>query len=216
MIGSISIYNSLNFYKQEYDTFSDEELIKKIRDGNEHAESCLYKRYIFIIKRISSSFFIIGGSIDDLLQEAMIGLIKAVNSFNEDYETSFRTYAEVCIRRQIISAIRKTKPYEVLNMRTYLYDPTNESQEISILDEYADLDSLNPENLYICKEEKTQYYTKATELLSSYERAVLTEYGKGKSYEEISQVLNKSIKSVDNALQRVKKKIGSNKEKLLS
>ena len=215
MIGSISIYNSLNFYKQEYDTFSDEELIKKIRDGNEHAESCLYKRYIFIIKRISSSFFIIGGSIDDLLQEAMIGLIKAVNSFDEDHETSFRTYAEVCIRRQIISAIRKTKPYEVLNMSTCLYDPANESQEMSILDEYADLDSLNPENLFICKEEKMQYYAKAAELLSSYERAVLTEYGKGKSYEEISQELNKSIKSVDNALQRVKKKIESNKEKLL-
>ena len=144
MIGSISIYNSLNFYKQEYDTFSDEELIKKIRDGNEHAERCLYKRYIYIIKRISSSFFIIGGSIDDLLQEAMIGLIKAVNSFDEDHETSFRTYGEVCIRRQIISAIRKTKPYEVLNMSTCLYDPANESQEMSILDEYADLDSLNP------------------------------------------------------------------------
>ncbi len=214
MIGSISIYNSLN-YKQEYDTFSDEELIEKIKDGNEHAERCLYKRYTFIIKRIASSFFIIGGSLDDLFQEAMIGLIKAVNGFNNNLGNSFRSYAEVCIRRQVISAIRKTKPYELLNISTSLYDSGSESKEITLLDEYADLDSLNPENVFICKEEKDQYYSKASEFLSNFEKAVLTEYGKGKSYEEISHELNKSVKSIDNALQRVKKKIGYNREKLI-
>lgn len=215
MIGSISIYNSLNFYKQEYDTFSDEELIEKIKDGNENAERCLYKRYTFIIKRIASSFFIIGGSIDDLFQEAMIGLIKAINGFNGNLGSSFRSYAEVCIRRQIITAIRKTKPYEILNISTSFYDSTNESKEVTLLDEYADLDSLNPESVFICKEEKRQYYDKTSEFLSNFERAVLTEYGKGKSYEEISLKLNKSVKSVDNALQRVKKKIFCNKEKLM-
>lgn len=215
MTSSRNIYSSLNFYKQEYDTFSDEELIKKIKDGNEHAQNCLYKRYVYVIKRISSSFFIIGGSIDDLLQESMIGLIKAINSFSEDHGTSFRTYAEICIKRQIISAIRKTKPCEAFSMNSYQYDPSDESQFMSALNEYADLDSLNPENLYICKEEKMQYYAKATEILSSYERAVLTEYGKGKSYEEMSHTLNKSIKSIDNALQRIKKKILKNKEKML-
>lgn len=216
MIGSISIYNNLNYYKQEYDTFSDEELIEKIKDGNEHAERCLYKRYTFIIKRIASSFFIIGGSIDDLFQEAMIGLINAINGFDDNFGNSFRSYAEVCIRRQIITAIRKTKPYEILNISTSFYDSNNESKEITLLDEYADLDSLNPENVFICKEEKNQYYNKATEFLSSFEKAVLTEYGKGKSYEEISLELNKSIKSIDNALQRVKKKICCNKEKLIA
>lgn len=214
MIGSISIYNSLN-YKQEYDTFSDEELIEKIKDGNEHAERCLYKRYTFIIKRISSSFFIIGGSLDDLFQEAMIGLIKAVNGFNNNLGNSFRSYAEVCIRRQVISAIRKTKPYELLNISTSLYDSGSESKEVTLLDEYADLDSLNPENVFICKEEKDQYYNKASEFLSNFEKAVLTEYGKGKTYEEISHELNKSVKSIDNALQRVKKKIDYNREKLI-
>lgn len=215
MISSISIYSSLNFYKQEYDTFSDEELVEKIKDGNEHAERCLYKRYTFIIKRIASSFFIIGGSIDDLFQEAMIGLIKAVSGFNKDLGNSFRSYAEVCIRRQIITAIRKTKPHEILNVSTSFYDFANEGKEITLLDEYADLDSLNPENLFICKEEKNQYYNKAAEFLSNFEKAVLTEYGKGKSYEEISLKLNKSVKSIDNALQRVKKKICFNKEKLM-
>lgn len=223
MKSAISSYNNLNYYyKQEYDIFSDEELIREIRevkDGNDHAERCLYKRYIFIIKRIASSFFIIGGSIEDLIQEAMIGLINAVNGFDENYGSSFRCYAEVCIRRQIITAIRKTKPYEILSRNTTFYDFSNEFNEIedaTLLDEYSDLDSMNPENVFICKEEKNYYYNKASEFLSAFEKAVLIEYGKGKTYEEISFVLNKNIKSIDNAMQRIKKKISFNKEKLMS
>jgi RNA polymerase sporulation-specific sigma factor len=217
MISSISIYNNLNYYKEEYDIFSDVELIHKIKDGNEQAERCLYKRYSFIIKRIASSFFIVGGSIDDLIQEAMIGLIKAVNGYDENHENSFRTYAEVCIRRQIITAIRKTKPYETYNKSISFYDYfTNDNEEVTLLDEYADLESFNPESLLICEEERNSYYNKATELLTKFERTVLTEYGKGKSYEEISLELNKNVKSIDNALQRIRKKIHCNKEKLMS
>lgn len=212
MISTISIYNNLNYYSEEYDRFTDEELIEIIKSGNEQAERCLFKRYSFIIKRISSCFFIIGGSLDDLFQEAMIGLIKAVHGYDHNYGSSFRTFAEVCIRRQIISAIRKSKSYEMLNKQTSFYDYVNESEEITLLDEYADFSS-NPENVLISKEEKKQYYNMAAELLSSFEKDVLTEYGKGKSYEEISIKLNKSIKSIDNALQRVKKKICCNKEK---
>lgn len=214
MISSISIYNSLNYYKEEYNIYSDEELICKIKNGNEQAERCLYKRYSFIIKRIASSFFIIGGSIDDLFQEAMIGLIKAVNGYDVNYGSSFRTYAEVCMRRQVITAIRKTTAFESYNKCISFYDFANENEEITLLDEYADLDSMNPENVLICKEERNNYYKKASEFLSKFEKDVLTEYGKGKTYEEISITLNKSIKSIDNALQRVKKKICCNKEKL--
>lgn len=212
MISSISIYNNLNYYNEEYDRFTDEELIQKIKSGNDQAERCLFKRYSFIIKRISSCFFIMGGNLDDLFQEAMIGLIKAMNGYDENYGNSFRCYAEVCMRRQIISAIRKTKTYEMLSRQTSFYDFINESEEITLLEEYADLTN-NPENVLICKEEKMHYYNKASQLLSNFEKAVLTEYGKGKSYEEISIKLNKNIKSIDNALQRVKKKICGNKEK---
>lgn len=214
MISSISIYNNLNFYEEEYDSLSDEELIREIKMGNDQAERCLFKRYSFIIKRIASSFFIIGGSLDDVFQEAMIGLIKAVGGFNDNFGSSFRSYAEVCIRRQIISAIRKSKPYEILNKSTSFYDFIDESEEISLLDEYADLKS-NPENVLICKEEKKHYYSLTSEFLSYFEKEVLTEYGKGKSYEEISIELNKSIKSINNALHRAKKKIYCNKEKIL-
>jgi RNA polymerase sporulation-specific sigma factor len=215
MISSISIYNNLNYYKHEYDRYSDEDLISQIKTGNEHAERCLFKRYSYIIKRISSSFFIIGGSLDDLFQEAMIGLIKAVNGYDVNYGNSFRSYAEVCIRRQIISAIRKTKPYDMLSKNTSFYDFCNESEEITILDEYADLNS-NPENVLIYEEEMSQYYSLTSELLSEFERTVLMEYGKGKSYEEISIELNKSVKSIDNAMQRAKKKICCNREKIIN
>lgn len=213
MITSINIYDNYNYYKQEYDAFSDEELIRKIKDGNENAERCLYKRYSYIIRRIASSFFIIGGSIDDLFQEAMIGLIKAVNHYDEDYENTFRTYAEVCIRRQIITAIRKTKPYEILNRNMSYYDFSNENVECVLSEKYVDSYGLDPENVLISKEEKDQYYSEASKFLSKFEKAVLAEYGKGKSYEEISLVLHKNIKSIDNALQRVKKKIAAAKKR---
>ncbi len=214
MISSISIFSNLD-YKKRYDTLSDEELIREIKDGNDHAERCLYKRYTYIIKRITSSFFLVGGGVDDLFQEAMIGLMKAIEGYNEELGNGFRGFAEVCIRRQVITAIRKTKSYEVLSNIQSVCDYSNIDYEINIGGCYSDLERLNPENVIICMEEIKQYYSVMSEELSEFEKIVLTEYGKGKSYVEISAALNKSIKSVDNALQRAKKKISSNKEKIL-
>lgn len=214
MISSISIFSNLD-YQKGYDTLSDEELIREIKNGNDHAERCLYKRYTHIIKRITSSFFLVGGGIDDLFQEAMIGLMKAIDGFNEGLGNNFRGFAEICIRRQVITAIRKTKSYEVLSNIKSINDYSNSDYEINIIGYYSDLESLNPENVIICKEEIKQYYNVMTEELSDLEKSVLTEYGKGKSYEEISTSLNKSIKSIDNALQRAKKKISNNREKIL-
>ncbi|HBD64496.1 MAG TPA: RNA polymerase sporulation sigma factor SigH [Clostridiales bacterium] len=214
MIGSISMYSNLNYFKQEYNLFSDEELISKIKQGDYHAERCLYKRYTFIIGKITSTFFIIGGSSDDLMQEAMIGLIKAVKSFDAENGSSFKGYAVTCIRRQIITAIRKTKAYERISKLTSFYDCFSEDEE-SIYCEDSDLNRMNPENVLICREEENQYYLRAAELLSDFENTVLSEYEKGKTYEEISRALNKSIKSIDNALHRARKKIHRNKEKIM-
>lgn len=216
MIGSISMYSNLNYFKQEYNLFSDEELISKIKQGDYHAERCLYKRYTFIIGKITNSFFIIDGSSDDLIQEAMIGLIKAVKSFDADNGSSFKCYAITCIRRQIITAIRKTKAYERISRITSFYDCFSESEGAIYYEDYADLNKMNPENVLICREEENQYYLRAAELLSDFENTVLNEYEKGKSYEEISRDLNKSIKSIDNALQRARKKIHCNKGKIMN
>ena len=214
MISSISIFSNLDYIKR-YDELSDEELIREIKDGNDNAERCLYKRYTYVIKRITSSFFLVGGGIDDLFQEAMIGLMKAIDGYNEQLGNSFRGFAELCIRRHVITAIRKSKSYEVLSNIQSINDYSNSDYEIDIVSSYSDMEKFNPENLFICKEELKQYYSVMAEELSEFEKIVLTEYGKGKSYVEISAALNKSIKSVDNALQRAKKKISSNKEKIL-
>ena len=214
MISSISIFSNLD-YKKRYDALSDEELIREIKDGNDNAERCLYKRYTYIIKRITSSFFLVGGGVDDLFQEAMIGLMKAIDGYNEDLGNGFRGFAEVCIRRQVITAIRKTKSYELLSNIQPISDYSNNDYEIDIADSYSDSERFNPENVIICKEEIKQYYSVVDEELSELEKLVLNEYGRGKSYEEISVALNKSVKSIDNALQRAKKKISSNKEKIL-
>ncbi len=196
----------------DYYDYSDEELVAKKNDGDKYAEECLYKRYTYVVKRITSSFFIIGGGKDDLFQEAMIGLIKAVNSYDRKFGSKFRTYAEVCVRRQVISAIRKTNTHMFKNVS--LYDCIETENDSPVFDYYFSSETLNPEIVYINEEEKNLYYELARKLLSKFEIEVLTEYEEGKSYEEISLVLNKSIKSIDNALQRVKRKFCSNKEKL--
>lgn len=215
MIGSFVLFNSLNYNSEQYDDFSDEELIEKMKDGDEYAERCLYKRYIFVVKRITSSFFIIGGNMDDLFQESMIGLIKAVKSYKAGFGNRFRSYAEVCIRRQIISAIRKSKVNNIINNNISIFD-CHDIENVSVqIDKFVEMDKLNPESVFINKEEKNDYLEITSKLLSEFERVVLTEYGKGKSYEEISLALNKDIKSIDNALQRVKKKICGYKEKLI-
>ena len=207
--------NNYFYNKEEYDVFSDEELVEKMKHGNEHAEECLYKRYTYVVKRIISSFFLIGGGKEDLFQEAMIGLIKAVNSYDRSLGTKFRTYAEVCIKRQVITAIRKTDAREIIYKSVSLYEFLEFENDCTTFDNYIDADMLNPENVYINEEEKNSCFELSAKILSNFEETVLMEYGQGKSYEEISTSLNKSIKSIDNALQRVKKKICNNKENFI-
>jgi len=215
MISSVFLFNSLYYNREEYDDFSDEELIEKMKDGDDHAEKCLYKRYTFVVKRITSSFFIIGGSMDDLFQEAMIGLIKAVGNYNAELGSRFRTFAELCIRRQIISAIRKSKVYELINNNISLYDSYDMENDYLSTYKNAEMDKLNPEYVFINEQEENSCFEITAKYLSEFEKVVLTEYGKGKSYEEISLTLNKNIKSIDNALQRVKKKMYSHKKTII-
>ncbi len=211
------LFKNLIFKNEEYENLTDNELIEKIRNGEDSAEKYFYSRYIYVVKKIVSSFFILGGDTDDLFQEAMIGLLKAIKNYNSEINSSFKHYAELCIRRQIISAIRKSRGYEknLLNNSISIYGFSDNDQGDYILDKLFGLDSLNPESVIICKEEINDYYDVTNKILSSFEKKVLTEYGKGKSYEEISATLNKDIKSIDNALQRIKKKIYKYKDKIL-
>lgn len=211
-----SLFKNYSFNSEEYEKLTEQELVEKIKKGDEIAEKYLYTRYSNIVKRIVSAFFIIGGDKDDLFQEAMIGLVHAVNKYNCNINDNFRYFAELCIRRQIITAIRNSKGYEknLLNNCISLYEYSNLEQENNLLDKYIIKDCLNPENVIMIKEEINNYYYIKAKFLSNFERAVLTEYENGKTYQEISIALKKDIKSVENALQRVRKKINKNRENL--
>jgi len=209
LINSFQLFKNYNINSIEYENFTEQELIEKIREGDEKAEKYLYTRYCHVVKRIVSSFFIIGGDNDDLFQEAMIGLVNAVNKYNCNINNNFRYFAELCIRRQIISAVRKSRGYEknLLNNSISLYDYTDSEHKDNFLYKRIGEDSLNPENVIIIKEEISFYNEVKTKVLSNFEKAVLAEYEDEKTYEEISIALKKDLKSIDNALQRIKKKI---------
>lgn len=203
--------DSCDNYKK-YENLSDQDFIEKIRNGDDLAEKYFYMKYIFVIKKMVSSFFILGGEIDDLFQEAMIGLIKAVNSFNCEINGNFKYFAGLCIRRQIITAIRNSKGYNknLLNNCISLHEITDYESEMTILDKIAAIDE-DPEIVFITKEENKENSYMISSMLSNFEKSVLAEYGKGKSYEEISITLNKDVKSIDNALQRIKRKVCKHK-----
>jgi RNA polymerase sporulation-specific sigma factor len=203
MINSRAIYDNLR-YGQEYDLYTDRELIKKFNVGNKEAEKCLMKRYFYLIRRIVNSFYIEDRRKDDILQESMIGLFKAMKTYDERYDVSFKTYAEICIRRQIISALRKSEKYETVNIFT-VFNCFESDSEYDFTEQMYD-DSYNPENILMYEEEKKYYIEFASQYLSDYENSVLKEYFNGRTYKEIAEVLNTNLKSVDNALQRVKKK----------
>lgn len=205
MSDSLFIYSNLK-YEKEYDLYSDRELLKRFNMGNDQAEKCLLKKYFYLIRRIISSYYSMGYGKDDLLQESMISLLKAMKTYDLKYEITFKTYAEICIRRQIITALRKAKKFETVNIVSLFNYFDNEY----LLEKLCD-DSCNPEEILISEEEKNSIIEFVSQYLSDYEKSVLIEYISGKKYKEIAQVLNTDIKSVDNALQRVKKKIESSR-----
>lgn len=218
MTNSFNLFNNYSLNNSEYKNFTDQKLIEFIRSGDVNAEKYLYARYSYVVKSIVSSFFILGGDKDDLFQEAMIGFVNAVNNYNFNLNANFRSFAELCIRRQIISAIRKSKGYEknLLNNSISIYEQGNDDYEDNLLEKLEDFNCPNPENVIIIKEEIDNYHAVRARILSKLERAVLTEYENGKTYEEISVTLDKDVKAIDNALQRIKKKINQNKEKFMT
>lgn len=209
------LFNISDLNHEYYDSLSDCELLCKIRNGEKEAERYFYTRYIYLVKKIVSSFFILGADSDDLFQEAMIGLFKAVKNYNPNVNNNFKYFSELCIKRQIISAIRKSKGYEknLLNNSVSIYQYTDSEYGDNMIDKLLSIDSLNPESVVIKKQDIEDCYQATSKILSRFERNVLLEYGKGKTYEEISLALNRDVKSIDNALQRIKKKINNNKDK---
>lgn len=209
MYTSINSLIELDYYNK-YKELSDEELILIIKEGDIHAEEYLFFKYFYLMKLIVSSFFILGGDKEDLFQEAMIGLYKAIKDYNCEKNSSFRTFAELCIKRQIITAVRqasrqKHNPlnnYISINTRTY-----ENSDDLIFLEKYKSSRIVDPEKLIVGKEQAEIIEDIIDKVLSDFEKEVLEHYLEGKTYSEISIMMNKNEKAIDNALQRVKKKI---------
>lgn len=193
-----------------FDNLTDEEIVyEAINDDNEALEYLIHK-YKNFVKSKARSYFLIGADREDIIQEGMIGLYKAIRDFNPEKLSSFRAFAELCITRQIITAIKTATRQKHIPLNSYvslnkpLYD---EDSDRTLLDILSGVKISDPEELIISREEFEDIEGKMGEILSKLEWQVLMAYLGGKSYQEIAKDLKRHVKSIDNALQRVKRKL---------
>nr|WP_275592227.1 RNA polymerase sporulation sigma factor SigH [Bacillus atrophaeus] len=188
----------------------DEQVIEKVHVGDSDALDYLITKYRNFVRAKARSYFLIGADREDIVQEGMIGLYKSIRDFREDKLTSFKAFAELCITRQIITAIKTATRQKHIPLNSYvsLDKPIfDEESDRTLLDVISGAKTLNPEEMIINQEEFDDIELKMGELLSDLERKVLVLYLDGRSYQEISDDLNRHVKSIDNALQRVKRKL---------
>ena len=194
-----------------WDVATDEELIERHRAGDARAAEVLLSRYRNFARMKARSYFLVGADRDDILQESMIGLYKAIRDFQPDRQTSFRAFADVCITRQLITAIRNSRcqKHTPLNSYVSLSKPIapNDDPDRQLMDVLSGPGHLDPLEVVIATEELGDIKAAFDELLSSFETDVLHLYADGKSYQEIALLLEREVKSIDNALQRIKRKI---------
>jgi RNA polymerase sporulation-specific sigma factor len=188
-----------------FQAMTDEELLRVSRLGNPDAEESLIQRYGPVIRRLARPYFLTGGSSEDLIQEGMLGLLNAMRSYSPQEETSFKTFAVLCIRRRLYTALRRASGTKSVSLDDCL------SLESSLFDENQSRnDNLRgPEELLIDREEAQKRYRNLLLLLSAFEQSVLRCYLRGMSYREIAEITKRSEKSVDNAIQRIRRKFGS-------
>jgi len=206
-------YLSVNLQREvyiSYEEMADEQIVDHARLGDRIAEEYLINKYKNFVRAKARSYFLIGADREDIIQEGMIGLYKAIRDFKSDKLASFRAFAELCITRQIITAIKTATRQKHIPLNSYvslnkpIYD---EESDRTLLDVLSGNRVTDPEELVISREEFVDIESKMGEFLSELEREVLNAYLDGKSYQEIAQELNRHVKSIDNALQRVKRKL---------
>lgn len=195
---------------EAYAAMSDEEVVALCRQGDTVAEEYLLNKYKNFVRSKARSYFLIGADHEDIVQEGMIGLYKAIRDFKEEKQATFRAFAELCITRQIITAIKTATRQKHIPLNSYvslnkpIYD---EESDRTLLDVITEGRATNPEELIISQEDLRSIHHKIDEVLSGLEQEVLRAYLDGKSYQEIADTLGRHVKSIDNALQRVKRKL---------
>ena len=188
---------------------SDEKLQALTAIGNDEAEDLLIRRYTRVVKALARPFFLVGADSEDLIQEGMIGLLSAIRTYDPGSKASFKTYSQLCIRRKLISAVRnatckKTVSLDdCLSLESPLFDETQPEMAYGLR-----IDSpRRPEELVIDKENTQKLFQRVFDVLSPFEQQVLRFYLSGMSYREIAEMTNKTEKAVDNAVQRIRRKV---------
>ena len=203
------IKENVFFSDKIYDNMSDEKLIKEIQTNDNGALNCLIGRYNDLVNMKANKFFMVGAEKEDMIQEGMIGLYKAVKSYDLEKQNSFRTFANLCIERQLITAVKNSNRQKHIPLNSSLslnasaYD---ENDDISVM-EVLDIKTMeDPLDIITQKEYYTSIETQIEDSLSKFEKKVLVHYKQGKSYADIAECLDTKVKSVDTAIQRIRKK----------
>ena len=195
---------------KDFDSMTDEEIAMLAQAGDEDASEYLLNKYKNFVRSKARSYFLVGADHEDIVQEGMIGLFKAVRDFRPDKLASFRAFAELCVTRQIITAIKTATRQKHIPLNSYvslnrpIYD---EESDRTLMDVLSEVQMAGPEELLISREDYSSVENRISEVLSDLEMEVLNSYLEGKSYQEIAEDLGRHVKSIDNALQRVKRKL---------
>ena len=193
-----------------YENYSDEELIFALREKNEtEIMDYLLNKYKNLVKKKAKVLFLIGGDTDDLIQEGMIGLFKAIRDYDKEKDSSFFHFAQICISRQMYTAMEASNRKKHVPLNSYISLSASEENESgeNLPELLEELSGTNPEQIVINKEELEQMRKKADSVLSPMEKEVLAYYLQGMNYTKIAEVMQKSAKSIDNALQRIRNKL---------
>ena len=191
---------------------ADEQLIRKLREGETAITDFIVNKYKGMVKKKAKAMFLLGGENDDLIQEGMIGLFKAIRDFDLSQEVSFSSFADLCVSRQMSTAIKLSNRQKHLPLNTYvsLYQSEQDDADethIPLIDQLENVKDNNPEDLFLDKEYFKTMEEKLRERLSEFESRVLHLHLLGEDYQTIAKLLDKSPKSIDNALQRIKQKV---------
>ncbi len=199
------------YTSNQYECLTDEQIVSKIKEGDEKALSYLLEKYKNLVNVKVGKYFIIGAEKEDIVQEGMIGLFKAIKSFKEEKQNTFKSFANICIERQLITAIKSSNRQKHMPLNSYLslntaaYD-NSEEDSVELIDTFNSKTVEDPLETIMKKEYYSEIENAVNKSLSKFEKQVLDRFIKGESYMAIAKRLDSPVKSVDNAMQRIRKK----------
>lgn len=193
--------------------FTDEELVLLAQKGNKEASEFITAKYFSYVRNKSRAYYLVGGEVEDIIQEGLIGLYEAIKDYSPDKQASFKTFMDICVTRQIMTAIKTASRQKHIPLNTYVSlnkplfnDETDKSYEDTLVLSRKE----DPESLYLDHEKTTEINKEIRNSLSNFEYEVLNLYLQGVSYMNIAKVLEKEEKAIDNAIQRIRKKLSRN------